>query len=468
MNLMNFIKIYILLILTIVTAGCSDDFLDIPPETLISGENFWRTEKDAVSAVTGCYDILQPDSYFGFDRFVLGDVRSDNCFAGGDNADNFAIDNFTIRPTNGVITRHFKQVYRGIARVNTAITRIGLMEASLFSDGRKEALLGEVHFLRALHYFDLVRLFGAVPLVLEETTVIDPEVNAVPRNPEEQIYNQIIEDLNTAILNLEEVYESANEVPVGRVSAGAARGLLAKVHLTLKQYDQVIQVSQPLLTAGYRLLSDFESLFNQENKNNPEVLFAVRYNGGEEGNVFPELVLPTPEAQFDFLKFNTPTPNSIEKFIGEDTRAATSFVNRNGNNYVFKWRNGTAFNSSDYNVVLRYADVLLMRAEALNLSGQTGDAIELLNQIRNRAGLADYNGGTDQSSVDGAIFEERRIELMYEGQRWFDLKRRGYDFAQTTINIAKPDVSFAEFEMLLPLPQEELDKNPLLTQNPGY
>lgn len=336
------------------------------------------------------------------------------------------------------------------------------MDNGLFDDGRKDALLGEAYFLRGLHYFNLVQLFGGVPLVINETLSLDPDAIEVPRSAENQIYQQIISDLQNAISLLEGKNQEA-----GRATVGAAEGLLAKVQLTLGNNQAVISLTSSVMERGFSLLPDFETLFDQQNKNNSEVLFAVQYNGGQEGNVFPELILPVPEASFEFIKFNTPTPNSEQLFEDGDLRKASSLVNRDAILYVFKWREGAAFNSSDYSIVLRYADVLLMRAEALNLNGSTGEAIMLLNQIRNRAGLSDYAGATSPSAVDQAILNERRLELMFEGQRWFDIKRKGFETARQAIQTAK-GIDIQSFQLLFPIPQVEIDINERLEQNPGY
>ncbi len=451
--------------ISILATGCSEEFLEFTPEDRIAVDDFWTSENDVNVAVIGCYDALQADSYYGFDMFVFGDVKADNNFAGGDNPNNFAINNYSVFPTNQVVTRFFQQVYKGIGRTNTVIDRTHDMEDDLFEEGRKETLLGEAHFLRGLHYFNLVQLYGGVPLALNEVQSFDVlDDLKIPRNSETEVYQQIIDDLETAISFLE-----GKDQPLGRATVGAAESLLSKVYLTLGDYSQVVTLTSNVLTRGYALESRFDDLFNQENKNNSEVIFAVRYAGETDGNPFPELVLPTPEANFGFIKFNTPTPNSIEQFETGDRRAGSSFVERGNTSYIYKWRNGEAFLSSDYNIVLRYADVLLMRAEALNQTESTPDnAITLLNQIRNRAGLSGYSGPIDDlNAVDQAIFEERRVELMYEGHRWFDLKRKGFETARDAIAEAK-GITIEPFEMVLPIPQEERDKNDLLLQNPNY
>jgi len=442
--------------------ACSDDFIDKEPFTQVSTSNLYQTQEDAEAVLISCYDGLQPDSYYGFDMLVYGEVRSDNCFAGGDNAANFQIDNFNINPTNAVITRSFSQMYSAINRANTVLNRVAQMDDELFDDGRKEGILGEALFLRGLHYFNLVRLYGDVPLVITETTSLDPAELNVSRTSQEEVYNQIVLDLLDAQRLLPDV-----PVDPERAGKGAAEALLSKVYLTLEDYPNVDVWTEAVMRRGFGLQTRFDNLFNQENKFNNEVIFAVRYLGDVEGNVFPELVLPTPEAAFDFIKFNKPTPNSINQFVGSDNRAASSFVRRNGESFIYKWRNGEAFQSADYTIVLRYADVLLMRAEALNQINRTGDAIALLNRVRTRAGLPNYGGQIDPASVDAAIFQERRLELMYEGHRWFDLKRKGFATVAEALDTSK-DISISEFELLLPIPQTELDRNPNLTQNPGY
>ncbi len=447
----------------LMLSSCTDDFLTIEPETRVSTETFWTTQADAELGVNGCYDSLQPDSYYGFDMFVLGDVRSDNCFAGGDNPSNFEINEFNVRATNGIVTRFWQQLYRAIGRTNIAISRISGMDETLFTNGKKQALLGEAYFLRGLHYFYLVQLFGDVPLPLTATEDIAPELIFIPRQKEQVVYNQIVKDLRTAITFLE-----GKDQDPGRATVAAAEGILAKVQLTQKRYDEVIRLTTSLQTRGFGLLDNYDELFDQKNKFNNEVLFAVRYsNGQEDGNVFPELILPPPYASFEFTKFNTPTPDSQQVFTNNDLRRESAIKEQDESMYVFKWRNGSAFDSDDYTIVLRYADVLLMRAEALNFTNATEDAITIINRIRKRAGLDDYKGVMSREAVDKAILEERRVELLYEGHRWFDLKRKGFTVAREALEKGK-GLLIEKFEMLLPIPQVERDKNELLTQNPGY
>ncbi|WP_299682843.1 RagB/SusD family nutrient uptake outer membrane protein [uncultured Dokdonia sp.] len=456
------IRFFIFLTSTFFVLACSEDSLKVPVRNDIATENFFLTEEDANAAVIGAYDALQPDSYYGFDYYVLGDVRADNSFAGGDNPNNFSIDNYTLRPTNEVTTRFFRQVYRAIGRANAAIDGITSMDESVFQEGRQNELLGESLFLRALNYFNLVQFYGGVPIVTEATTSLEADQIFIPRNTETEVYEQIINDLRQSIDFLDN-----QNLEQGRANIGAAETLLAKVQLSLGNFTEVINITNNTMSRGFSLVSDFDTLFDQQNNDNSEVLFAIQYAGAQEGNVFPELILPTPEASFDFIKFNTPTPNSEMAFENNDVRKASSLVERNGILFVFKWRNGNAFNSADNSIVLRYADVLLMRAEALNQMQDNNGAVNLLNEVRNRAGLSNYNGTMTTQAINEAILNERRVEFMFEGQRLFDLKRQGFEATRQAI-IQSKNIEIQEFQLLLPIPQGELDRNPELTQNPGY
>ena len=455
-------NILTVVIVTLLVTSCGEEALEVPLANDIGEENFFRRASEAEAAIIGAYDALQPDSYYGFDYYVFGDVRADNSFAGGDNSNNFAIDNFNLRPTNDVVTRFFRQVYRAIARANAAIEGITAMDENLFETGQQNGFIGEALFLRALHYYNLVQLYGGVPLVTKVTRTLDPEAISVSRDTEEAVYGRIVEDLRQAIMFLENV----NQEP-GRATVAAAELLLAKVELIRGNRDEVLRLTANTMGRGFSLVSNFDSLFDQQNDINSEVLFAIQYSGEQEGNVFPELILPTPEAAFDFIKFNTPTPSSDAAFEAGDLRKASTIAERNGTLFVFKWRNGSAFASADNSIVLRYADVILTRAEALNLDGSTTEAITLLNQIRSRAGLANYSGPVTTQAVDNAILNERRVEFMFEGQRWSDLKRKGFETTRQAILAAK-NINIQEFQLLLPIPQGELDRNDNLMPNPGY
>ncbi len=445
-----------------LVVACGEDALEVPLANDIGEENFFRRASEAEAAVVGAYDALQPDSYYGFDYYVFGDVRADNSFAGGDNSNNFAIDNFTLRPTNDVVTRFFRQIYTAIGRTNAAIEGISQMDADLFEDGRQDALLGEALFLRALHYYNLVQFYGGVPIVINVTRTLDPSTISVARDTEAAVYERIVEDLRQSITFLD-----GEQQEQGRANVGAAELLLAKVELIRGNHDEVLRLTANTMARGFALVSNFDSLFDQQNATNSEVLFDVQYSGEQEGNVFPELILPTPEASFDFIKFNTPTPSSDAAFEAGDLRKASSIAARNGTLFVFKWRNGNAFNSADNSIVLRYADVLLTRAEALNLEGNSTAAVNLLNQIRTRAGLANYNGPMDIPTIDTALLNERRVEFMFEGQRWSDLKRKGFETTRQALLAAK-NINIQEFQLVLPIPQGELDRNDNLMPNPGY
>ena len=445
----------------LVCGACSESFLDEKPISEISAGNFWQRQEDAEAAIAGCYDALQNDSYYGFDMYVYGDVMSDNAFAGGDNPNMFALDGYTMLPTNETVSRTWRQIYFAIGRANTVISQVPAMDEALFEAGVQDGILGEAYFLRGLHYFNLGRIWGTVPIVTDEVSGVGNQL-AVAKSESALVLAQAIEDFELAYTLLPDA-----SMATGRVRKGTAAGFLAKAYLEIKDFERAITWAETTEAAGYRLLATYDHLFDQEHKNNVESIFEIQYTGDAEGNVFPELVLPTPEASFEFIKFNTPTPSSQAIFTDDDVRKASSFVVRNGTAYLFKWRNGQAFNSADHNVVLRYADILLVRAEALALSGSIDEAVVFLNQVRNRAGLPNYSGALTAEAVETTIMEERRLELAFEGHRWFDLKRKGFETLRNAVAVAKPTVILPH-QTVLPIPQREIDNNSELKQNDGY
>lgn len=452
------------LVLALCFTGCKK-FLDVVPPSEITSANFYSSANDAEAALVGCYDALQPDSYYGFDISAYGDVASDDCDAGGDNQSRISIDDFTTNSTNGTTSRNWTQIYAGIGRTNDVITNVGKMPDNLFTGGRKNAILGEARFLRGLHYFNLVRIFGGVPLVTVQVTDSQPGTVNKPRNTVAEVYVQIISDLQFAADNL------AKDATAGRVTKGAALGLLAKVYLTQKDWQKAADLSnQVIALAKYQLLPNYDDLFEQDNT--AEIIFSVQYTGTSEGNVLPDLLLPFPQASYEFIKFNTPTPSIINAYETGDKRKASSLIitdQNYGKNlaFVYKFRRAAAFASPADITVLRYADVLLMRAEALNELGYgNAEAFTLLNQVRTRAGLAAKTTADlpSQESFRNFVAQERRVELAFEGERWFDLVRTGK--ALTALQAAGKAIT--QKNLLFPIPQEQIDRNPNLVQNPGY
>jgi hypothetical protein len=444
--------------------GCKK-FLDIKPQSEITGANFYRLPSDAESGLIGCYDALQPDSYYGFDMETYGDVTSDNAYAGGDNPANIQMDEFNTDANNANISRDWNQIYQAIGRTNDVIDNVSKMDAGIFQGDRKNQIIGEAKFLRGLHYFNLVRIFGTVPLITSQLKDTKPENINAGNSTIEAIYTQIINDLTDAVSKL------PKDNATGRTTKGAAEGILAKVYLTNKDWTKAADFSGQVMSLNkYVLVSNYDNLWS--GKNTAESLFEVQFTGGTEGNTMPDLFLPFPLATYEFLKFSTPTEDMIAAYEPNDQRKAASIIFANqyyGKNFphVYKYRNAAGFAAPTNVPVLRYADILLMRAEALNeISYPSTEALSILNQIRNRAGLTIPKTLIDYPSQDAlriAIAKERRVELAFEGHRWFDLLRTG-----KAISTLQGKYPITTNKLLFPIPQNQLDKNPNLKQNLGY
>ncbi len=388
----------------------------------------------------------------------------------------------------------------GILYCNTVLENVPAMA---ISEDIKNRCIGEAKFLRASYYFILVQLFGDVPLTLTPPT--KPGDNLFPeRVNKDRIYNEvIIPDLLDAIdlLPRREDYSSKD---LGRASKGAAAGMLAKVYLTLGQFQKSIEMCNMVETLGYVLNPDYSDCFGGEDKhkNTAESLFEIQYYGLTKAGFWDD------ENQACWLStymgpprnsgwvgggygWNQPTQEFIDQYEdGGDLRKDKTVLYEGGPLFDGKQykssMSSTGYNvrkflvplsvSPDYNtnsasiIVLRYADVLLMKAEALNELGSTGDAEEPLYQVRKRAGLTDRSDveGLTQDEMRDKIRHERRIELAFEGHRWFDMIRwdNGTYALDFLHSIGK--VNAQSKHLLLPIPQQEIDSNPNLKQNPGY
>lgn len=455
---------YLACFLALCFSGCKK-FLDLDPISDVTSAAYYKTAAQAETALTAAYDGMQSANYYGFHEFNLSDVQSDNAEAGGDSPDIFQVDNFTATATNLVLLQHWPQVYTAIGLDNDVIDNVTKMEDGVFAGERKKQILGEARFLRALNYFNLVREYGNIPLQLQQVTKLDNAVINLPQSSAGDVYAAIIEDLQFAADNLPA--DMAN----GRATKGAALGMLAKVNLTLKDWAKAASLAQQVIDLNkYSTNIPYDNIFTQ--KHNSEVIFDIQYTGGTEGSVLPDLLLPYPLATFEFKKFGTPSPGMIAAYEAGDTRKASSIIMQttiDGPNFphVYKYRNAAAFAAPTNFIVLRYADVKLMLAEALNeISHGDPKALAALNEIRQRASLAPLSYATlsTQAAFREAVYKERRVELAFEGHRWSDLVRTGR--ALSTMQAIYPNITADK--LILPIPQTELDKNKALKQNPGY
>jgi tetratricopeptide (TPR) repeat protein len=462
-------------------SACQEQFLDLAPISQANTSSFFRTQSDMLNALSGAYAALQFAGQYG-QYYVFAEIPSDDTtpVLSGSVTDQDEFDKFYLRTTNPFLASRWNDGYRGVYRCNTILDRIGAVQ---MDETIKARITGEAKFLRALMYFNLVRVYGDVPLVLTE--ISDPlEGYEYGRAPVADVYAQIIKDLTDAETVLPASYTGAN---VGRATRGAAKGLLGKVYLTRRQYAEAATKLKEVIDAGtYDLLPNYADLFRPANKNSRESLFEVQYKKGAigEGSNFGNTYAPENSGNavipFGGGGNNRPTADLVSAYETGDGRRevslATSYVNAQGTridyNYIRKYLDTPVTNgdAEDNWYVLRYADVLLLYAEALNESGQTAQALPFLNRVRQRAKVADKTG-LGQAELRLAIEQERRVELAFEGHRWFDLVRTGralpvMNAKAVTIGIKTP---LTENNLVFPIPQSQIDINPgQIKQNPGY
>lgn len=466
-----------LLFMTLLVASCND-FLDREPISDLAEDNFFKTGADAESALVAAYDALQSE-YYIFDRFTNGDVISDNCYAGGDNPNNFQLDEFTTTPSNANVERDWAYLYEGISRASAVLDNVPDIEATDLTAARKTEMLAEASFLRAYHYFQLVNLWGEVPLVLEKVNSTDPEVVFQSKVSVQEVYNAMIVDLRFAAENLPLTYAQQEQ----RATKGAAHAMLAKIYAHQPNPDWAMVKAHALevINSGvYQLLPSFDNLWKPTNENTPESIFEIQFIGGtNEANWGPQLWLPPSLTNDGWRKFNTPSKDLIAAFDTEndDIRKGASILFEgglpwqdpdfpNGNvPFPYKQREANGWSSANNYILLRLADIILLLAEAENELGNTGVAAIELNKIRTRVELPNTTA-TSQDDLRAAIYNERRLELAFEGHRWFDLKRTG--MAVATLNTLGRNYNVEDFKLWWPIPQSELDRNPNLTQNSGY
>lgn len=459
-----------------VVAGCNGSFLEREPISDLTEGNFFKTGADAEAALVAAYDALQSE-YYIFDYFINGDVVADNCYAGGDNPNNFQLDEFTTTTTNLNVQRDWAYLYEAISRANAVLDNVEQIEAPDLSDRRKSEILGEAAFLRAFHYFQLVNLWGGVPLVLQKVNSTDPEVIYQPRATVEEVYNSIKADLEFALSRV----TGPSEASAGQIHRGTVNAMLAKAFAQQPNPDwqQVNNYAEAVVSSGeFSLLPSYAFLWDGQHENSSESLLEVQYIGGtNEANWGPQLLLPPSLTGDNWRKFNTPANDLLAAYTaaGDNVRQNASVLfERNlpwtDPNYPdgripfpFKLRKADGWSSPSNVILLRLADIMLLQAEAKTALNQPEAARALLNQVRARVNLPPVTASTAEALRE-AIARERRLELAFEGHRWFDLKRTGTTVA--TMNALGYNIT--EDKLLFPIPQNEMDRNPRLVQNPSY
>lgn len=470
--------------------------LEVKPESFVTTDNFFKTENDAIASVTAAYSALNIDptdqSLFGRNLYFLTDMGSDYAVAGSSaiNPNVRAISGLSHDANTDRIFIAWRQIYNGINRANIAIENIPRVNGQ---ETVKTRLINEAKFLRALLYFHAVRLWGAVPLVLNGAKTTDINQLRLKRTPVNQVYAQIIKDLTDAE-SLPAINTGAN---AGRATGGAAKALLVKVYLTQKEWNKAIDKAKEVINGsyGYTLVPNFADLFNPKKKNGPEHIFSAQFEPNQAGNGSSGSTFMAA----GFVGFIGREPADIISDVAlfydiyepGDTRRDVSYAKQLTNpatqqpfvypKPIFRKYLDTTILSTPGNVainfpLIRYADIVLAFAEATNeASGPTPEAYQAVNNIRRRAfgkpidvadPSVDLPAGLSKSDFREAIYEERKKEFVQEGQRWFDLVRWGRLVSEVSKVAAKKAVS--ERNNLYPIPQPERDINPELTQNPGY
>lgn len=469
---MKSIKYIFMLIVAASTLISCQENLDLAPLTQKASNRFYTSEAELEAAVAGVYGQLQNRGLYGLDLIGVGEIPGEDAFeeiAANDGGRFGQLDDFSTNAGNDLVGDIWRESYEGIQRVNVVLNR--MPDITYADPAEQDIRIAEMKFIRSLLYFNLVRLYGDVPLVLEETQ--NPsEFFGQGRTPAAEVYSHIEMELNEAIVDL------PVEKVAGRPAKGAAQALLADVLMNQEQYDEAASLLGAVVASGqYSLMPSTAEIFGVAHEGNAEVVFEIQFASGVNGNAegSPAATQFRPSGTTANAKgHNLPSTAFVESFADGDTRR-NDYVGLDSaaNPFYFSLKyevspTGVNDGGTDY-YVIRYADVLLKYAEALNESGNPAEAIPLLDQVRNRAGLPNTTA-TSQAEVRSALRMERRYEFIGEGHRWFDLKR--YGTAVETMNqwFAENgrNVQIDATQLVLPLPQSQIDTDPAITQNAGY
>lgn len=482
----------------LIAWGC-EDFLNEQPQSdftrpqteggvLVSA---YETVQDAQNELNGAYASFKTDLY-ELSNFLIGDVMSDNCYVGGDGINEEQFDLMTVTPTNSVIDLSWSQYYTLAGSATSVIENIRLMpeDSDPAVAEEKARITAEAKFIRAWAYFDIVRLWGDAPMTLELIPSITAEnldkwypVMYPARTPADEIYTQILKDLDDAVI----ADLPRSSTGLFQATQGAAHGLRAKVYATMgdkasRDYNKVVTECEAVEAEGYELVQDFDVLWTIEGKHSTESIFELEFSGEAEQHNWAYWVLLSDvngEVEVTWRRYCTPTRQLVEKFQenGTDVRYASSIIWAEvpystyypASNYPLSYK----IRREEQNIILlRLADILLLKAEALVELGRVDEAVDIVDEIRERAQIDPLPDGMSQDQARLAVEDERQLELYMEGQRWFDLVRN--DRMEAVMSAAKdkdgnPMVADVQpFRRLMPVPQGQIDINERLTQNPEY
>lgn len=467
-------KLIVIMLLSLSVISCND-FLDLAPDSSIGIENFFKTDNDFELALNGTYASYRSFFLVGptAAHLQLTEARSDNFISDA------GINDFIIDGASAFYSAHFNSAYRVIFQCNQILDRIDGIEFT--DDDLKSKIKGQTYFIRAHVYFVLVRLYGGMPLVLNETTSFDGELIKIPRSTVAETYAQIESDLTMAKPLLPPTWSDSEK---GRATSIAASMMLGKMYLQNGKKSEAsteLQASKTLADAnGYGLItSDYTDIFRSDNGNNKEIIHAIQCFGN---NDFP----------YHFASGNsasvTGNINGTGAFIATDgllacfepddkRKEACFFVDEIGTTFMYKFLSFTDINKSNADFpVLRYADLLLMLAEA---EGESETSYEYINQVRNRAGISGISASTPETFTQ-KILQERRVEFFGEGERWYDLLRlmspddlvdymNDFLLNQGGLSPSGNFVAIEPYKLLHALPNAVvISSEGVVAQNPGY
>jgi starch-binding outer membrane protein, SusD/RagB family len=473
--------------LALILSSCVS--LDEDPESFITEDQFYKNDAEAVSAVNAVYNGLNSSTHTLYNRLIqIGTEMATDDYQAGPRARNAhvrALSGLTHDASNDRMLELWRQSYDVINRANVAIDKIAAN--SNLTVELASRLTNEAKFIRALLYFNLVRWYGGVPIVLHQSN-LGKETLSVSKASEDEVYAQIIADLIDAeALPAPSEYSSKD---VGRTTSGAAKALLAKVYLTHEEWDKAAAKAKEVINSNwYELFDNYADVFNVATKNGKEHIFSAQFKGyfNFYGNMLGGTAAPNevPGINGDYADALNKPSKLYESFEDIDERKPVTFVTQlvspvNGNTYTFEPHLHKYFDSttpaspgesSKNTPILRYAEVLLIYAEALSQDqGATAEAYWAIDEVRVRSGLpklSDVSPGLSEGEFREVVYEERRKEFVYEYQRWFDLARRGADYYVTKLKAAGK-TNAAPRHIHFPTPQREIDINPNLKQHPDW
>ncbi|MFS8617371.1 MAG: RagB/SusD family nutrient uptake outer membrane protein [Solitalea sp.] len=483
--------------------SCGEDFLNKTDPTRLVEGNFYQTEQQMEQAVNGVYSQLQDiiRNQWQYNEFITDNTTLHfNPSDRGQGPSLEAIEFWQINPSTSNINNLYNSYYQTLVNINTTLAKL---EAASFEESVKKPFEGQLKFLRAYYYFNLLQYFGDV-IVITEPLETPEQAWEYSRQPVAQVYELVESDLADAVASLPVSWDSEN---VGRITKGAALSLLGKVYLTKKEYNEAVATLREVTSLGYELLPSYADVFDPQKKNHIESVFDVQFQGGNELGEWSDFIytFAPRESVGAVINFpgqsgagwNIPSRDMIAAYEEGDLRKEVSlkegytslegewvpvpFINKYNHPHAIRGR------TDDNWPVIRYADVLLMLAEAINeVSGPTTEAAGYLNQVRSRAGLDPLNN-LGKDAFREAVLQERRVELAFENHRWFDLKRtkspqeladflNAYgDFEKSNPTTSRSGIPFtaADFvfephEVLFPIPANQILINNNLTQNEGY